>query len=131
MASHILELQLRGDRTAPSEARRALSECDPELLPASLRSDVVLLLSELVSNAIKHARLMGGRVRIALARRDSILRVEVEDPGPCFDPAQAKPEEPGETDGGIGLVVVDRLADRWGVEMREGRCLVWAELVTQ
>jgi len=81
-----------------------------------------LLVSEMVSNSIRHAE--GSRsveVRVRLGRRS--IRLEVEDRGPGFRPARAAPS----ASGGWGLVIVDRLARRWGV--RSGpKTTVWLEL---
>jgi anti-sigma regulatory factor (Ser/Thr protein kinase) len=81
-----------------------------------------LLMSEMVSNSIRHAE--GSRsvdVRVWLARRS--IRLEVEDRGPGFRPPRAVPR----ATGGWGLVIVDRLSRRWGV--RSGpRTTVWLEL---
>ena len=81
-----------------------------------------LLMSEMVSNSVRHAA--GSRsvdVRLWLGRRS--IRLEVEDRGPGFRPPRAAPK----ATGGWGLVIVDRLARRWGV--RSGpRTTVWLEL---
>jgi signal transduction histidine kinase len=57
-------------------------------------------------------------------RINSHLRVEVSDSGPGFDPA--KRTAPND-DGGYGLLLVERLADRWGV-LHNGLTCVWLEL---
>ena len=102
---------------ARREVDRLVGEVDEEQLEV-LR----LLVSEMVSNSIRHAQ--GSRsvdVRVWLERRS--LRLEVEDRGPGFRPARAVPRPTG----GWGLVIVDRLARRWGV--RSGpKTTVWLEL---
>ena len=81
-----------------------------------------LLLSELVANAVEHVREAGDlEVRIALS--DGVLRVEVLDPGPGFEP----PSRPPDSERGWGLLFTDRLASRWAVD-RDGRARVWFEL---
>lgn len=96
---------------------RLAGEVDEEQLDA-LR----LLVSEMVSNSVRHGA--GTRyveVRISLGRR--WIRLEVEDRGPGFRRPRAAPR----ASGGWGLVIVDRLATRWGV--RSGpKTTVWLDL---
>jgi anti-sigma regulatory factor (Ser/Thr protein kinase) len=87
--------------------------------------DASLCLSELVSNAIQHAG-ASGDVRLTLALEGGRLRVEVTDPGRGFDPGPSKKGD----EGGWGLLIVDRLADDWGVEIGK-HTVVWFEMATQ
>ena len=83
-----------------------------------------LLVSEVVSNSVRHGDGLGPiELRITVGR--STVRVEVEDPGPGFQPP-AEPE-PVERSQGWGLLLVERMADRWGV-VASGTTLVWFEL---
>jgi anti-sigma regulatory factor (Ser/Thr protein kinase) len=84
-----------------------------------------LLVTELVTNSVSH----GGagaddtlRLEVSLSRE--AVRVEVSDLGPGFEPASVKSDESPRT--GWGLVLVERVSDRWGVRQR-GRC-VWFEI---
>ncbi|WP_256104061.1 ATP-binding protein [Streptomyces sp. ODS05-4] len=83
----------------------------------------VLLVSELVGNAVRHtgARVFGLR----LHRRRGSIRVEVRDPSrglPCLLPVR-------ETDvSGRGLFLVDTLADRWGVDLLPRGKTTWFEM---
>ncbi|MGW2212427.1 ATP-binding protein [Streptomyces sp. NPDC001781] len=92
-------------------------------LTPKLTEDAVLLVSELVGNAVRHtgARVFGLRMR----RRRGWVRVEVRDPSrglPCLMPVQ-------ETDvSGRGLFLVDRLADRWGVDLLPRGKTTWFEM---
>ncbi len=87
---------------------------------------LALLLSELVSNAVSHGG-AGDAERIELELRATADRVglEVSDPGPGFTP-RARERELDEP-GGWGLVLVDQMAERWGV-VHDGRTRVWFEL---
>src|SRR5207245_2733634 len=64
----------------------------------------------------------GGTDRAGNDRFARRVRVEVSDPGPGFQPRTAGPEP-----GGFGLMLVERLADRWGVDPG-GRSRVWFEI---
>ncbi|MFC8506754.1 ATP-binding protein [Streptomyces sp. NPDC057411] len=71
--------------------------------------DVLLLVSEVVTNACLHA---GGPQELVLRHGDGLLRVEVSDPSPEH-PRQGLPRSPA-LPGGHGLMVLDRLATAWG-----------------
>jgi anti-sigma regulatory factor (Ser/Thr protein kinase) len=85
------------------------------------------LLTELVTNAVRHADAGPGRlVRVELRQRRGAVRVAVCDEGRGFAP-EARCSRPDEA-GGWGLVLVDRIADRWAVtRMASGTC-VWFEI---
>ncbi len=84
-----------------------------------------LLVSELVTNSVRHAQLgPGEQFAVRVNARGDRVAVMVEDPGPGFRPP-ADPS-PGSTSG-WGLYLVDRLADRWGVEV-DRATRVWFEL---
>ncbi|WP_167533790.1 ATP-binding protein [Streptomyces marokkonensis] len=92
-------------------------------LTAATAEDAVLLVSELVGNAVRHtgARVFGLRMR----HRRGWIRVEVRDPSrglPCLMPVQ-------ELDvSGRGLFLVDHLADRWGVDLLPRGKTTWFEM---
>jgi anti-sigma regulatory factor (Ser/Thr protein kinase) len=107
---------------AARQAVRALNGA----VPASVRDDVLLLVTELVTNAVRHG--CAGRDRsldVMLDRRPQFVRVEVVDPGTGFAPAPSPVR--GES-GGWGLILVDRIADRWGVSPAPSGTCVWFEL---
>jgi anti-sigma regulatory factor (Ser/Thr protein kinase) len=84
---------------------------------------VLLLTSELVTNAYRHA---GTETRVSVRLDDDCARVEVRDVG------RGEPElRPLDTDrvDGRGLQIVDALADRWGYHSNAGGTAVWFELV--
>lgn len=92
-------------------------------LSPKMTEDVVLLVSELVGNAVRHtgARAFGLRMR----KRRGWIRVEVRDPSrglPCLMPVQ-------EMDiSGRGLMLVDKLSDRWGVDLLPRGKTTWFEM---
>ena len=124
--SRKLEYELTGGPYAVTAARLALSEMD-ELVDESLAFDVRLLVSELVTNSVRHAQI-GPEDSIELKVRvdDADVRVEVLDSGPGFEPPPADPTADSARDSGWGLFFVTQLADRWGVDREAGR--VWFEI---
>jgi len=111
-----LELVLPSGPKAPLVARRALVSggLDPDL-----DHTVGLLVSELVTNAIRHAEPRGIGLRAHLA--PDYARVEVRDTGPGFDPRSPQ------TRWGYGLRLVDKLARRWGSDDGDYGC-IWFEV---
>lgn len=102
-------------------ARGALGGFEGEF-PRRRLYDALLCVTELVTNAVQHSRTRGD-LEMTLAIEDDRLRVEVADPGRGFDPG---PSSKGD-EGGWGLMIVDRLADSWGVEAGD-RTTVWFEM---
>ena len=121
------DLSVRFDRghTSASAARNALLALDERLDPAVL-DDIRLLVSELVTNAIRHSDApAGGQVGLDVSIKEESVRVEVADPGEGFEPAPRNEEMT--KPGGWGLYLVDRIADRWGV-MKNRMTRVWFEV---
>ena len=91
--------------------------------PQEVADDVALLTSELVSNAVLHARTA---FEVLVDRSNGHVRVTVVDE--CPDPpAVQRPDS--DAIGGRGLVLVSRLAHRWGFEGRHDGKSVWFELL--
>jgi DNA-binding NarL/FixJ family response regulator len=84
---------------------------------------VTLLISELVTNAVRHARSV---VEVVIRLLPERVRVEVRDNSP--DPPQPR-EADAEDESGRGLILVDALAHAWGVEAREDGKSVWFEVL--
>jgi len=110
------------DRTvdAPRRARDVIRALAAEL-GEERTEDATLLVSELVTNAVKYGG--EGPVEIVVHRDGDHARFTVRDhggPGPL--PAI---REPGTAGGGHGLRLVDSISDRWGVE--HGSTIVWFE----
>ncbi len=85
--------------------------------------DIVLLVAELVANAVLHA---GGPQDLVLHATDTRLRVEVTDASQTA-PAPHEPHQPG-TPGGHGLHIVRTVSDRWGTTPHPFGKIVWAEI---
>jgi anti-sigma regulatory factor (Ser/Thr protein kinase) len=124
--SRDLEFELTGGPYAVTAARLALADMD-DLVDEGLAFDVRLLVSELVTNSVRHAEI-GPEDSIVLKLRidDVHVRVEVSDGGPGFDPPEADPTAELARDSGWGLFFVTQLADRWGIDRDDGR--VWFEI---
>lgn len=94
------------------------------MVPPDRLEDVVLAASELVANAVQHSGARGhGTLAMSVDLDGRSVRVQVEDPGPGFDPSHV-PEVGGFATSGFGLHLVERLADRWGVTS-DGTTRVW------
>ena len=110
----------------PSEASRVRSEASFRLealqLPGPVRDDLLLMLSELVTNAVRYGR---DPLCVRMVASDECIRVEVDD-GNHRTPVMLHPDIPGP--GGMGLRIVDRLADSWGTRPNECGKSVWFEL---
>jgi anti-sigma regulatory factor (Ser/Thr protein kinase) len=108
---------------------RARSEVARRLngTPDAWTSDYKLLLSELVTNGYEHGRPdEHGRIELRVAAAPERLRVEVLDCGDGFEFDTRRPEP--DADASFGLFLVERMSDRWGVDVAEGRTCVWFEL---
>lgn len=89
--------------------------------------DAVLVVSELLSNAIRHARpLPGANVQVAWALGDDAIEVAVSDGGAATNPARTHASVSAL--GGRGLGIVEYLARRWGVRSDDSGQTVWAVL---
>ncbi len=116
-----LALSLQADPQAPAAARRSL---DAVLLPPERRPDLLLLVSELVTNSVKHGEHPDGMVGVRVNVSPERIRVEVEDGGEGFQPPPPDSEPVGD---GMGLRLVEALADRWGVTPSP-ETVVWFEM---
>ena len=120
-----LERVLSATPEAAAEARHALDALATRLPDGQVR-DLRLLVSEVVTNAVRHANLAAGdAIRLIVDLADHALRVEVHDPGGGFVPRAPAPDPARPS--GWGLYLVAELADRWGVDSDEAT-LVWFEL---
>jgi anti-sigma regulatory factor (Ser/Thr protein kinase) len=89
-------------------------------------SEVQLCVSELLGNVIRHVG-EGTPVRVRVARVAGVgIRVEVTDPDPRVLPVLL--HATGEDESGRGLVLLDAMALRWGVEQGAASKTVWCEV---
>ena len=118
--SRLLTRDFTADREAPGRARLALRAVRG-YLDHEISDDVRLLVSELVTNSLRHTGTSG--IRLEVWGSDEVVRVEVVDDGVGFD-LPGTPQ-PGQVSG-WGLFMVDRITDRWGVDTA-GETRVWFE----
>lgn len=126
-----LDLRLPNSRKSVAAARHSVGGVLDNFVPNPLLETVQLLVSELVTNSLRHAGLSDDDwIRLRLNLSSEILRVEVIDPGNGFDPPEVAPdvaEDVPEQMSGWGLVLVKRLSKRWGVDVNDWT-KVWFEL---
>jgi anti-sigma regulatory factor (Ser/Thr protein kinase) len=119
-----LSLRLQGGPEAAARARRAISGLRADIDPP-LMETLRLLVTELVTNSVKHAGAETVVVKVLVGR--SAVLTEVTDEGPGFDPTDTG--RPRHDSTGWGLFLVERLAHRWGVHQEGDATRVWFELV--
>jgi two-component sensor histidine kinase len=118
------DLLLKNDDGAAFAARQVVLAGDG-VVPAAVRDDVLLLVSELVTNALRHAGMGPDQLRrVELRRRSGSVRVTVVDDGNGFRHPERGRSGSGES-GGWGLFLVDQIADRWEVVPTVTGTRVW------
>lgn len=85
-------------------------------------ADAVLVVSELVTNAVRHART---RIQVRVAAEESHVRIEVHDDNSRLPPVD---RAVWRQRAGVGLAVVAALASAWGIEQADDGKVVWAEI---
>jgi len=121
-----LELSLERDVEAPRVARAAVTGLCRELeLEGSVCQTLVLLVSEVVSNAVLHsAGPHDAPIGLSASVGADAVRITVTDAGEGFIPGE---RDPGRIDGGYGLFLLSKASSRWGVEAGAPTS-VWFEL---
>ena len=110
---------------AVSEARSWTASVAGELLHPDKVHSLRLIVSELVTNALRHGS-EGERIDVAVTPKPEFLCVQVTDDGPGLAPRPRALET--DDNGGFGLYFVEQLARRWGVTRENRRTRVWFEL---
>ncbi|MFI7612812.1 ATP-binding protein [Nonomuraea terrae] len=122
---HDLEARLPGTPAQVSRARGLVTDALGRDHP--LHDDVVLLTSELATNAILHSRSGdGGSFTVTVTNSEASVRVLVSDAGsdgpPCVCRTSAR------STSGRGLPLIEALSHRWGFTREDGSTTVWFEL---
>ena len=117
----------RGGVTAARCARLAVREELEGALARDQLADVELIVSELATNSIRHAGCDDAEELSMEADVDADrVRVRLFDSGEGFEVHTPQPPVTG-NGGCYGLLLLDRLSDRWGVQ-RDGGFSVWFEV---
>jgi anti-sigma regulatory factor (Ser/Thr protein kinase) len=121
-----LELSLERNVQAPAVARAAISGiCQDLRLDGSLRQSLVLLISEVVSNAVLHSTgPTEAPITVTATVTGDAFHVSVTDAGGGFVPSR---RDPARVEGGYGLYLLEKAASRWGVDAGSPTT-VWFEL---
>lgn len=99
---------------APRLARRALDGWVNDLVGADRGDDVRLLTTELVTNVIRHGGVSSREeVTVDVSATEDFVSVAVGQPTSAEEASTPTGQRPDE--GGLGLQLVDRMADAWGV----------------
>jgi anti-sigma regulatory factor (Ser/Thr protein kinase) len=108
---------------AVGAARRALREWERHFEP-DLFYDLSLCVSELVTKSIQRAEPVSGHeIELAVSRHEDLVRAEVME-----EHRDVVVTQPASMDGeDWGMFIVDRVADRWGVDRSRGT-RVWCEI---
>ena len=122
-----LRVRLGSGPDAAAEARRAIARLRADLDPP-LMDTLRLLVTELVTNSVRHTQCNALTLKVAVGR--SAVLTEVTDDGPSFDvePYEAETAEEHDPGFGWGLFLVQRLAKNWGVKEDGDSKRVWFEL---
>jgi anti-sigma regulatory factor (Ser/Thr protein kinase) len=117
------DTRLPATKQAPQDARALLAAQLDESLTPEQRQVALLLVSELVTNAVRHTE--SDVIQVGV-QTDGRVRVSVTDESPEMPRQQSLgPDEPG----GRGLMIVDRLAQAWGVDRLPGDGKrIWVDL---
>ena len=122
-----IEFTLRGGPLAASQAREHVAAGNG-VVPRSVRAEALVLLTELVTNAVRHGGAGDGLpVDVAVTRSPRGVRVVVRDPGAGFE-WRGRETTSVREESGFGLLLVDRMASRWGIVRGESSTTVWFEL---
>lgn len=122
-----MDLRLPVDKKAPSAARLAVQRTLVDYLAPRAMQNLQLLVSELVTNSLRHADLPDdGWIEVEVSLSPQTIRVDVVDPGSGFEVSKSM-QTRDNGPGGWGLLLVDRIARQWGV-INDGVCRVWFEI---
>jgi anti-sigma regulatory factor (Ser/Thr protein kinase) len=122
-----LDVEFERTVRAPASARSAVAEHLQRMgVDGGLGQTAVLLVSEVVTNAVRHSSAPPeAPVALSATVESELVRIAVTDAGEGFVPRPRDPERLGE---GYGLYLLDKAARSWGVEAHDAGTTVWFEL---
>ncbi|MFI1184616.1 ATP-binding protein [Streptomyces sp. NPDC020799] len=144
MSGRTAQKKFRANRSSIPGARKYVrSVCSEWKIRAELTDSAALLVSELATNVVLHAKGIGDFFELCIRRRRGVLIIEVTDSSAESIPAEFIDTSASECDAGFcldqvsesgrGLLLVGHFADRWGIRQRAdgpGKT-VWAHLETR
>jgi anti-sigma regulatory factor (Ser/Thr protein kinase) len=113
-------------RSAIAAVRRFVTDTLNDWGEAGLNDDALIVVSELATNAVRHA---SSAFRASIRRGEGVVRIAIHDVRQDL-PSTSHPRSPIDGDGGLGITVVERLSARWGVDLLHDGKVVWSELDT-
>jgi anti-sigma regulatory factor (Ser/Thr protein kinase) len=126
-ASSVSTIRISLPQTAasPAQARLQVSRFAAENDLLGQAGVALLVLSELVTNAVLHA---SEPIQVCVTSEDDCLRIEVSDGDTNADLIMSRAPKAAGEPGGRGLQIVNSLARRWGVTQNGDGKTVWAEV---
>ena len=123
-----VQLSVPHERTGVRLARHAFADqIEAAGIEGEARDDAMLVLSELVSNAVRHAApLPSGEITVRWQVDDDVLHIEITDGGASTRPRAGVAALSAL--GGRGLDIVRTVSRHWGVTEGEDTVTVWAEV---
>ena len=127
----IQKVALASSPDAPAQARAELTAWLRQVpLDDTLIDDARLLVSELVTNSFRHARIAPDQpLRLTMSLRAARLRLELHDAGTDGE-VERRPPRVDDRAGGFGLDFIARISSAWGVDRNAHGTTVWLELAT-
>jgi anti-sigma regulatory factor (Ser/Thr protein kinase) len=119
-----IHISLPQTAASPAEARHLVSRFAAENDLDQHSGAALLVLSELVTNAVLHGE---EPIDVYVSRDGDVLRIEVSDGGNRTDSVAPRSQDDPRP-GGRGLHIVNSLAQRWGTTDRDDGKTVWAEI---
>jgi anti-sigma regulatory factor (Ser/Thr protein kinase) len=116
-------IRMASGPAAPWQARQHVRSGLHAKLSAGRMCDLVLLTSELVTNAVEYSE--AGPLDLTVVRGDTFTRIEVSNPSETWAEAPERQSPEADQVGGWGLFLVEQLSERWGT--RDSHCTVWFE----
>ena len=123
----MIETSLPVANESPAQARRWLNQELLQPLGVETMGRTLAATSELVTNAVRHGEFgPDEQIGVRAGIRDDVVRIEVAQPS-SVKATHVLPPADRPVGGGLGLVIVDALAERWGAE-DEPSPHVWFEI---
>lgn len=120
-------------RTESAACARAWTRTALATRHQAVRDDVLLLVSELVTNAVRHSDSArpGGTITLTLSEpAPGLIRIEVTDAGSPADTPHVRPRPDDHDENGRGLLIVQTIATAWGRHDTATGRTTWCEIPT-